>query len=151
LRLKAYAELEIAVPMTLRTYPPYVLSETGVEWAISRGVPETEIRTWCQSTTKGFWIGAVLLVGYGVSIYLLNSLAGKGRPRRLGSWTFSIAFHGLMLALGATVGGLGRTIALFMAPEVVVVALSIVGLIMSAGRPGDAAPNSSLPPMPRRG
>jgi hypothetical protein len=36
--------------MTLRTYLPYVLSETRVESAISRGVPEMEIRAWCQST-----------------------------------------------------------------------------------------------------
>jgi ubiquinone/menaquinone biosynthesis C-methylase UbiE len=50
LRLEAYTEFEIAVPMTLRTYLPYVLSETRVESAISRGVPETEIRAWCQST-----------------------------------------------------------------------------------------------------
>jgi SAM-dependent methyltransferase len=50
LRLNAYAELEIDVPMTLGTYLPYVLSETGVESAISRGTPEAEIRAWCQST-----------------------------------------------------------------------------------------------------
>jgi SAM-dependent methyltransferase len=50
LRLQAYTEFEIAVPMTIRTYLPYVLSETRVESAISRGVPETEIRAWCQST-----------------------------------------------------------------------------------------------------
>ena len=36
--------------MTLGTYLPYVLSETRVESAISRGVPETEIRASCQST-----------------------------------------------------------------------------------------------------
>lgn len=53
LRLKGYAELEIAVPMTLGTYLPYILSETGVESAISRGVPETEIRAWCQNTLGG--------------------------------------------------------------------------------------------------
>ena len=29
---------------------PYVLSETRVESTISRGVPEMEIRAWCQST-----------------------------------------------------------------------------------------------------
>jgi len=50
LRLQAYEELEIAVPMTLSTYLPYVLSETRVELAISHGVPEAEIRSWCQST-----------------------------------------------------------------------------------------------------
>ena len=36
--------------MTLSAYLPYVLSATSVEWAISRGVPETEIRAWCQRT-----------------------------------------------------------------------------------------------------
>ena len=50
MRLEAYTELEIAVPMTLRTYLPYVPSETRVEAAISRGAPEMEIRAWCQST-----------------------------------------------------------------------------------------------------
>lgn len=50
LRLQAYEELEIAVPMTLSAYLPYILSETRVERAISRGVPEAEIRSWCQST-----------------------------------------------------------------------------------------------------
>ena len=38
------------MPITLRTYLPYVLSETRLESAISRGVPETQIRAWCQST-----------------------------------------------------------------------------------------------------
>ena len=37
------------MPITLRTYLPYVLSETRLESAISR-VPETQIRAWCQST-----------------------------------------------------------------------------------------------------
>jgi SAM-dependent methyltransferase len=50
LSLSAYAELEIAMPMTLSSYLPYVLSETSVEWAISRGLAEREIRDWCQST-----------------------------------------------------------------------------------------------------
>jgi len=50
LRLQTYEELEIAVPMTLRTYGRYVLSTTRVEWTISRGVAETERRAWCQST-----------------------------------------------------------------------------------------------------
>ena len=103
------------------------------------------------ASTKGFWIGAALFVGYFVSIYLLSSLPGKGRARRLGSWTFSVAFHALVLVLGATVGGLGRVVAIFMGPEVVVVALSTVGLIISARRPRGAAPNSSFQPTPRSG
>ena len=50
MRLEACTEFEIAVPITLRTYLPYVLSETRLESAISCGVPETQIRAWCQST-----------------------------------------------------------------------------------------------------
>ena len=53
LQLQAYEELEIAVPMTLSAYLPYVLSDTRVERAISHGVPEAEIRSWCQSTLAG--------------------------------------------------------------------------------------------------
>jgi len=34
--------------MTLSAYLSYALSATSVEWAISRGVPETAIRAWCQ-------------------------------------------------------------------------------------------------------
>ena len=49
-RLKAYEELEIAIPMTLGSYVPYVLSATGVEHAIASGVPEPAIRDWCRST-----------------------------------------------------------------------------------------------------
>ena len=29
------------------------MSETGVELAVARGVPEAEIRTWCESTLAG--------------------------------------------------------------------------------------------------
>ena len=50
LRLQAYEELEIAVPMTLSAYLLYVLSATSVEWAIVRGMPEKAIRAWCQRT-----------------------------------------------------------------------------------------------------
>jgi SAM-dependent methyltransferase len=50
LRLTAYDELEVAVPMTLGSYVRYVLSATSVERAIASGVPERAIRDWCQST-----------------------------------------------------------------------------------------------------
>jgi SAM-dependent methyltransferase len=50
LRLDGYEELEVAVPMTVGSYLPYALSETSVELAISRGVPEAKIREWCRST-----------------------------------------------------------------------------------------------------
>lgn len=50
LRLEAYEELEVALHMNLDSYLAYALSETGVESAIARGVPEVEIRDWCRST-----------------------------------------------------------------------------------------------------
>lgn len=50
LRLVAYEELEVAVPMCLGDYLSYALSEANVESAISRGVPEAEIRDWCHLT-----------------------------------------------------------------------------------------------------
>lgn len=53
LQMDAYAEFEVAVPMTLGSYLSYAMSETGVEMAVSRGVREAEIRTWCESTLDG--------------------------------------------------------------------------------------------------
>ncbi|MBS1812915.1 MAG: methyltransferase domain-containing protein [Acidobacteria bacterium] len=50
LELYDYEELEVAVPMTRNSYLRYALSETSIELAISRGVPEAEIRAWCQHT-----------------------------------------------------------------------------------------------------
>lgn len=50
LRLEAYKELEVALPMNLGSYLRYASSETSVESAISRGVPEAEIREWCYRT-----------------------------------------------------------------------------------------------------
>ena len=48
--LKTYAPFEVAVPMTLQSYVPYVMSETGIELAVAAGVPDDQMRTWCQST-----------------------------------------------------------------------------------------------------
>jgi len=49
LRFDRYEEAEIATPMNLETYLAYVLSETSVEHAISRGVPIDGIREWCET------------------------------------------------------------------------------------------------------
>jgi SAM-dependent methyltransferase len=53
LTLETYREFEVAVPMTLPSYVAYALSETGVELAVASGVPEADIRTWCESTLAG--------------------------------------------------------------------------------------------------
>lgn len=50
LRLDAVEAFEVTVPMVRREYVAYALSETGVELAVSRGVPEGEIRGWCEAT-----------------------------------------------------------------------------------------------------
>jgi SAM-dependent methyltransferase len=50
LRLEGYEELEVALPMNLDSYLSYILSETSIESAISRGVSEGEVRDWCQGT-----------------------------------------------------------------------------------------------------
>jgi ubiquinone/menaquinone biosynthesis C-methylase UbiE len=52
LRLEAYKEMDIAVPMTFDAYLAYVLSETRVELAIARGAPVAEIQDWCQHTLQ---------------------------------------------------------------------------------------------------
>lgn len=50
LRMVEYEEFEVALPMTLIAYLDYAMSETSVEQAIQDGVPESEIRDWCQVT-----------------------------------------------------------------------------------------------------
>ena len=52
LRLEAYKEMQISVPMTLNEYLSYALSETRVELAITRGEPPSKIQAWCQHTLR---------------------------------------------------------------------------------------------------
>jgi SAM-dependent methyltransferase len=53
LALATHARFDVAVPMTLRAYVPYVMSETGVELAVARGEPEAGIRNWCEARLAG--------------------------------------------------------------------------------------------------
>jgi hypothetical protein len=53
LTLVAFEPFEVAVPMTAGSYVAYAMSETGVELAVARGVPEASIRDWCESTLAG--------------------------------------------------------------------------------------------------
>jgi SAM-dependent methyltransferase len=53
LGLDAIEAFEVAVPMALPSYVAYAMSETGVELAVARGVPEVNIRNWCESTLAG--------------------------------------------------------------------------------------------------
>jgi len=52
LRLEAYHEQEVAISMSLPAYLRYAMTETNVEQAISNGVPEAEIREWCEETLR---------------------------------------------------------------------------------------------------
>ncbi len=67
LRLDAYHEFEIAVPLDADAYLRYILSETRVEHAIARGQSEEAIRDWCAPAIQTiFGTGArqVLFTGY---------------------------------------------------------------------------------------
>lgn len=57
LRLEAIESFEVAVPMTLGAYVRYAMSETGVELAVGRGMPEAEIEAWCTATLAGILRG----------------------------------------------------------------------------------------------
>jgi SAM-dependent methyltransferase len=50
LRLAAYDEMEVAVPMTLDSYLRYAMSETGVALALAAGAREDEIERWCRQS-----------------------------------------------------------------------------------------------------
>jgi ubiquinone/menaquinone biosynthesis C-methylase UbiE len=67
LQLDAYHEFEVALPLTAPSYLEYVLTQTNVERAIARGVPEDGIRDWCRSTIAAVFGPAardVLFRGY---------------------------------------------------------------------------------------
>ena len=57
LRLEAYKEMDIAVPMTFDAYLSYVWSETRVELAIARGEPVAEVQAWCRQTLQDVFDG----------------------------------------------------------------------------------------------
>jgi SAM-dependent methyltransferase len=67
LRLEGYRDIAVPIMMSLASYVPYVMSETSVEAAIARGVPEPHIRGWCSRTLREVFGDApleVLFDGY---------------------------------------------------------------------------------------
>jgi ubiquinone/menaquinone biosynthesis C-methylase UbiE len=52
LRLETYEQMEVGVSMTFSSYLKYVMTETKVELAISRGTREAEIEDWCRATLE---------------------------------------------------------------------------------------------------
>jgi SAM-dependent methyltransferase len=52
MRLAHYEEMEVAVPMTGDAYLAYVLGETNVELALSRGESEEAVASWCAGALE---------------------------------------------------------------------------------------------------
>ncbi|HXW05996.1 MAG TPA: class I SAM-dependent methyltransferase [Vicinamibacterales bacterium] len=52
LRLEAYVESEVAMPMSLEAYLAYVLTETRVERTIAGGMAESAATAWCRGTLQ---------------------------------------------------------------------------------------------------
>ncbi len=49
-RLEFHENFEVALPMSLQAYVRYMMTETNISSAIPAGIPELEIRSWCEST-----------------------------------------------------------------------------------------------------
>jgi SAM-dependent methyltransferase len=63
----AHRQFEIAITLAPGFYLDYVMTETNVDAAVRRGVPHSEIRSWCAETLAPVWNGAereVLFRGY---------------------------------------------------------------------------------------
>src|SRR5258708_35168102 len=66
-QMQAQDNFEIGLRLTLGFYVNYMLTETNVAAAVRRGVPVSEIRSWCEKTLPGVWNGRerdVLFRGY---------------------------------------------------------------------------------------
>ncbi len=78
LRLGAYEEMDIPVPMTLESYLRYAMSETNVQLAIVGGLAEEEIGDWCRGTLTpvfGSESQAVLFSAYVAYVFRLKAEA----------------------------------------------------------------------------
>ena len=53
----AAREFTVALTLTPSFYIDYAMTETNVSAAIRRGVPEAEIRSWCEETLSPVWGG----------------------------------------------------------------------------------------------
>lgn len=56
-RMAAEDRLDIGLPMEFRSYVDYMMTETNVTHAVSRGATRAEIRSWCEETLIPLWIG----------------------------------------------------------------------------------------------
>jgi SAM-dependent methyltransferase len=54
-RLENQESFEIAIRLAREFYLEYMLTETNVAFALRRGTPREEIRSWCARTLDAFW------------------------------------------------------------------------------------------------
>lgn len=64
LQLDSYEAVQVAVPMTLDSYLSYVCSESRVELALARGVPEADIRGWCERSLRNVFAAESLEIWF---------------------------------------------------------------------------------------
>jgi ubiquinone/menaquinone biosynthesis C-methylase UbiE len=57
LRMSDHEYFEIALPIAPEFYVRYMMTETNVTGAIERGIPEEEIRSWCERTLAPVFAG----------------------------------------------------------------------------------------------
>jgi len=65
--MQDHREFEIGIPLSREFYVNYMMTETNVAAAVGRGVPQSEIASWCVETLKAVWDGSereVLFQGY---------------------------------------------------------------------------------------
>ena len=79
-----------------------------------------------------FWKGMVLFIAYALSQYMLVTLDGKNRRRRLASWIFSIVLHAAVITYVAFILNSIRGAVVLLVPELAVVLLSIGGLVFAS-------------------
>jgi len=66
-RVLSQQEFEIGIVLTPAFYVDYMMTETNVAAAVRRGVPLSEVKSWCAETLAGFWNSSereVLFRGY---------------------------------------------------------------------------------------
>jgi len=84
--------------------------------------------------TDRTWGAVVALLGYGLPLWLLSTLPGQERSRRLASWGFSAAVHVVAVGVGVLVLGLSANAVIFMIPQLTATVLCLVGFILSVGQ-----------------
>jgi SAM-dependent methyltransferase len=73
LRVLSQEQFEIGIVLSPGFYLDYLMTETNVATAVRRGVPLSEVRSWCSETLAAFWSDSereVLFRGYFVCMGL---------------------------------------------------------------------------------